>query len=159
MSAPAPALAKQERTVVVRLGDAAAAVSCLSVAFILALVLFPTAFPQVIMDAWHRGRLTPAMMMLALVVDAALYIRVARLLSTKPRLLIAGGLGLVPIFIVFGLSMLFESTASRALVGYATNASARVGEELLAQAYFTIVAAIFLPFLAIRLVAQFKARR
>ncbi len=159
MSAPAPALAKApHRTVTVRLADPAAAVAYLSVAFALGMVFSPVSFPGIIVRAWQQGRLMPAMMVFTLLLDAALYLRVAHLLSTKPRLLVAAGLGSLPIFIIVGLRILFETAVSHALVGYFSNASDRVAEEILAHTYFTMVAAVFLPFLLIRLMQQFQAR-
>jgi hypothetical protein len=37
------------------------------------------------------------------------------------------------------------------------NVQARVGEEILAHTYLGLVSAVFLPFLVIRLLQQFKA--
>lgn len=158
MSAPAPALAKVRRGVVtVRLADPALALAGLSVAFALGLVFSPVLFPELIVRAWQRGHLLPAMMVIALVLDAAIYTRVAQMLSTRPRLLVAICLGSLPLLIVAGLGALFEGAVSRALIEYPSNASARVAEEVLAHTYFTMVAAVFVPFLLIRVVQQFNA--
>jgi hypothetical protein len=97
-------------------------------------------------------------MVFTLLVDAVLYMRVAQLISSRPRLLVAAFLGSLPIFIVIGLSVPFENAISHALAGYSSNVSARVAEEILAHTYFTTVSAIFLPFLLIRLAQPFNAK-
>jgi hypothetical protein len=159
MSASAPTLAKAPgTTVVVRLADPAAAVAYLSMAFALATVFFPASFPGFIVRSWQQGRLIPALIAFTLLVDATLYIRVAKLISSKPRLLASAFLGSLPIFIVIGLSVPFENAISLALSGYCSHVSARIAEEVLAHTYFTAVSAIFLPFLLIRLVQQFNTR-
>lgn len=159
MSASAPVLTKaRPATLTVRLADPAAVVGYVSVAFALALIFFPVSFPAGIVRTWQQGRLIPMIMVFTVLLDAALYIRVAHLISTKPRLLVAACMGFLPIFIIVGLSVPFESAVSHAVAEYPFNVSGRVAEEILAHAYFTTVSAIFLPFLLIRLVQQFNAR-
>jgi hypothetical protein len=161
LSASAPALSLTQAspaTLTVRLADPAAAVAYVSLAFALALIFFPVSFPALIVRTSQQGRLIPAIIVFSLLLDAALYIRVAPLLSIKPRLLVASFLGSLPIFIVVGLGVSFENAISQALVEYPYNVSARIAEEILAHTYFTLVSAIFLPFLLIRLVQQFKTR-
>jgi hypothetical protein len=166
MSAPAPALApiveapaKVRRKVVVRLADPAIVVSYLSVIFGLAVVLFPVSFPQMIVQSWWSGRLTPTMMAFAVVIDMALYLRVSHLLRAKPGFLATGILASLPIIVVVGLSLLLQNAISRTFEIYVSNAQARVGEEILTQTYFAVVSAVFLPFLIIRLSQQFGSKK
>ncbi len=157
MSAPAPALAaKQRRVVVVRLADAAESVTVVSVAFGLALVLFPVAFPHMIVKSWEQGNLLPVMVLFTLLLDAFLYLRVAHLLSSKPGMLAAACLGSLPVLIVGGLSLVLQSAVSHTLSADLPNLQARVAEEILAHTYLSLVAGVFLPFLFVRLIQQVK---
>jgi hypothetical protein len=158
VSAPAPALAKaQRRIVVVRLADAAEAVAALSLLFGLLLVLFPVAFPRMIVNSWQHGQLMLVMMVLTLLLDTCLYLRVAHLLSAKPGVVAAACLGSLPLLVVGGLSFLLQGAVGQTLSGDMPNLQLRVGEEILAHTYLGLVSAVFLPFLAIRLLQQFKA--
>ena len=158
MSAPAPALAKaQRRIVVVRLADAAEAVAALSLVFGLLLVLFPVSFPRMIVNSWQHGQLMPVMMVLTLLLDTCLYLRVAHMLSAKPGVVAAACLGSLPLLVVGGLSFLLQGAVGRTLSGDVPNLQLRVGEEILAHTYLGLVSAVFLPFLIIRLLQQFKA--
>jgi len=158
VSAPAPALAKPQRPkVIVRLADAAVAVASLSLIFGLLLVLFPVSFPRIIVTSWQKGYLVVVMMVLTLVLDAFLYLRAAYLRSTKPTILVAACLGSLPIIVVGGLSFLMESAVAQTIAVDLPNMQARLNEEVLAHTYLGLVSAVFLPFLVIRLLQQFKA--
>lgn len=158
MSAPAPALAKTPRRLaVVRLADASEAVAVLSFMFGLLLVFFPVVFPRMIVTSWQHGQLMPIMMGFTLLLDTCLYLRVAYLQSAKPRPMAAACLGWMPLLVVGGLSLLLRSAVSHTLSAGLPNMQARVGEEILAHTYLGLVSAVFLPFLVIRLLQQFKA--
>ena len=160
MSAAAPAVAKQpqRRIVVVRLADSAEAVAVLSAVFALLLITFPVSFPRLIVTGWQHGQLIPAMMALTLLLDGGLYFRVAHLLSAKPGPIAAACLGSLPLLVVGGLSLLLQSAVHRTLSFDLPNLQARVGEEILAHTYLGLVAAIFLPFLVIRLLQQVRGK-
>ena len=156
----APALAKPQRPkVIVRLADAALAVASLSLIFFLLLVFFPVSFPRIILTSWQRGYLAVVLMVLTLVLDSFLYLRVAYLRSAKPTVLVAACLGSLPIIIVGGLSFLMESAVTQTISLDLPNLQARMNEEVLAHTYLGLVSAVFLPFLVIRLLQQFKATR
>jgi hypothetical protein len=158
VSAPAPALATPQRPkVIVRLADAALAVATLSLIFGLLLVFFPVAFPRIIVTSWQRGYLAMVLMALTLVLDAFLYLRASYLRSAKPTVLVAACLGSLPIIVVGGLSFLMESAVAQTISLDLPNLQARINEEVLAHTYLGMVAAVFLPFLVIRLLQQFKA--
>jgi len=158
VSAPAPALTKAKRQLaIVRLADVSEAVAVLSFVFGLLLVFFPVSFPQMIVRSWQRGQLMPIMMGFTFLLDTCLYLRVAYLQSAKPRPVAAACLGSLPLLVVGGLSFLLRSAVSHTLSIGVTNLQARVGEEILAHTYLGLVSAVFLPFLAIRLLQQFKA--
>jgi hypothetical protein len=158
MSAPASALAgTRERFVIVRLADAAEAVAFLSLVFGLLLLAFPVAFPRIIVNSWERGQLTPLMMALTLSLDTALYLRVAIVRSARPRVGAAVCLGSLPLLVVGGLIPLLRGAVARALSENLPHLQARVGEEILAHTYLGLVLGIFLPFLVIRLLQQFKS--
>ena len=160
MSAPAPALAKPQRPkVIVRLADAAVAVASLSLIFFLLLVFFPVSFPRIIVTSWQRGYLAVVLMVVTLVLDSFLYLRVAYLRSAKPTVLVAACLGSLPIIVVGGLSFLMESAVTQTISLDLPNLQARMNEEVLAHTYLGLVSAVFLPFLVIRLLQQFKATR
>ncbi len=158
MSAPAVARAKvHERIVVVRLADAAEAMAVLSLVFGLLLVLSPVSFPKMIVNSWQHGQLMPAMMLLTLLLDTCLYLRIAYMRSAKPGLVAAACLGSLPLLVVGGLSLLLQSAVSHTLALDRPNLQLRVGEEILAHTYLGLISAVFLPFLVIRLLQQFKA--
>ena len=160
MSAPAPALAKPQRPrVVVRLADAAVTVAFLSLIFGLVLVFFPVSFPRIIVTSWQRGYLVVIMMAITLVLDAVVYLRVAYLRKAKPPILVTACLGSLPIMVVGGLSFLMESAVTQTISLDLPNVQARVNEEILAHTYLGLVSAVFLPFLVIRLLQQFKATK
>lgn len=160
MSAPASALAKIERrVVVVRLADAAEAVAVLSTVFALALILFPVSTPRVIVNSWEHGSWMIAMMLFAFVVDTCLYIRVAHILSARPGMVAAACLGSLPILVVGGLSLLLQRTIHYMISSDLPNLQARLGEEILAHTFLGMVSAVFLPFLIIRFAQQFRAHR
>jgi hypothetical protein len=160
VSAPALALAKvRRRVVVVRLADAAEAVAVLSAAYALALLAFPVSFPQRIVNSWEHGQLMMVMMILAFVLDTFLYVRVAHIHSARPGVLAAACLGSLPILIVAGMSLLLQKAVHSTLTTDLPNLQGRVAEEVLAHTYLAMVAAIFLPFLVIRLAQQFKFKR
>jgi hypothetical protein len=160
VSAPAPALAKPQRPrVVVRLADAAVTVAFLSLIFGLVLVFFPVSFPRIIVTSWQRGYLVVVMMALTLVLDAVVYLRVAYLRKAKPPILVTACLGSLPIMVVGGLSFLMESAVTQTISLDLPNVQARVNEEILAHTYLGLVSAVFLPFLVIRLLQQFKATK
>jgi len=159
VSAPAPALAKPQRpAVVVRLADVSAVVASVSLIFGLLVVFFPVSFPRIIVASWQRGYLVLVMMVLALALDTFLYLRISYLRSSKPTVLVAACLGSLPIIIVGGLSFLLGSTVTQTLSLDLPNLQARVNEEILAHTYLGLVSAVFLPFLVIRLLQQFKPR-
>lgn len=158
MSAPAPSLARtQQRIVAVRLADAAETIAILSLVFGLVLVIFPVSFPRMIVNAWQHGQLMAIMMVLTLLVDSGLYVRVTCMQAAKPGLLAAACLGSLPLLVVGGLSLLLQSAVSHTLALDMSNLQSRVNEEILAHTYFGIVSAIFVPFLVIRFLQQFRA--
>ncbi len=158
MSAPAPSLAKtQQRIVAVRLADAAETIAVLSLIFGLLLVIFPVSFPRMIVNAWQHGQLMAIMMVLTLLVDSGLYVRVTWMQAAKPGLLAAACLGSLPLLVVGGLSLLLQSAVSHTLALDMSNLQSRVNEEILAHTYLGIVSAIFVPFLVIRFLQQFRA--
>jgi hypothetical protein len=158
VSAPAPALAKTPRQLaVVRLADASEAVAVLSFVFALLLVFFPTSFPEMIVKSWQLGQLLPILMVFTFLLDTCLYLRVAYLQSAKPRPVAAACLGSLPLLVVAGLSVLQRSAVSHTLAAGMPNLQARVGEVILAHTYLELVSAVFLPFLVVRLLQQFKA--
>jgi hypothetical protein len=160
MSVAAPALAKSPRfTVTVRLADAALTVAYLSLVFGFLLVFFPVSFARIIQHSWLNGNLTVAMMVITLSIDACLYVRIAYRLSAKPTVLAAACLASLPIVVVVGLSFCLQGAVDYTLSGDLPNLPARVGEEILVHTYMGLVSGIFLPFLALRLVQQFKAAR
>ena len=160
MSAPALALAgAQQRKVIVRLADSALAAAYVSVAFGLLLTCFPVSFPRIIVQNWWNGRLTIAMLVFTLVFDLFLYLRVAHLRSAKLGILAPVCLGSLPVIIVIGLSSLLQVAISLMLSGYVPNIEARVSEEIVTHTYFELVSAIFIPFLVIRLLEQFKTTK
>jgi hypothetical protein len=158
VSAPAPALAKTPRRVVtVRLADAAEAVAALSLVFGLLLVFFPVSFPAIIVHSWQRGQLILGMMVFTLLLDTCLYLRVTYIRAATPGVVAAVCLGSLPLLVVGGLSLLLQGAVSQMVSADMPNLQLRVGEEILAHTYLGLVSAVFLPFLVIRLLQQFKA--
>lgn len=160
MSAPAPALAvkTERRVVIVRLADASDAVTALSLMFGAALVLFPVAFPRMIVNSWEHGQLMPILMVIIFLLDTGLYLRIAHMQSARPGPVAAACLGSLPLLVVGGLSLLEQSAVSRTLAADLPNLQARVNEEILAHTFLQLVGGVFLPFLVIRLVRQFRTK-
>ena len=160
MSAAAAALAvkAQRRVVVVRLADASNAVTALSLIFGAMLVLFPEAFPRMIVNSWQRGQLMPILMVTTFLLDTTIYLRIAYLQSARPGPVAAACLGSLPLLVVGGLSLLQQGAVSHTLAGDLPNLQARISEEILAHTYLGLVGGVFLPFLVIRLVRQFRTK-
>jgi hypothetical protein len=157
MSAPAPALATSPRRIVaVRLADSAEVIGVLSLVYAVLLVVFPVAFPNAIVKSWERGQLLPIMMVFTFLLDTCLYLRVAQRLSAKPGILAAACLGSLPLLVVGASSVLLQRSVKYVLLSDLPNLHAQVGVEILAHTYLALVSAVFLPFLAIRLLQQWK---
>src|SRR5207302_1090230 len=78
MSAPAPATAPQQRRMLrIRLSDPAAAAAYGSLLFAVLVLIFPVSFPRMLADGWFTGRLTPALIVIAGLLNAGVYLRVA----------------------------------------------------------------------------------
>ena len=155
-SALAPAIAKEQpRTLAMRLADPAATLAYLSLLFGFLLVLFPVSFPRIIIENWQNARLTPIMILFTVSVNLGLYLSVAHQRSARPGIAAAACLGSVPVCVLAGLNFVLEATVHTFSSGV-PNASLRVNEEILAHTYFSMIAAIFAPFLIIRLMQQFK---
>jgi hypothetical protein len=123
------------------------------------LFFFPVTFPQLIVKGWQSGQLTLVMMLLPLVLDAYLYFRVAHMLSAKPTIVAGACIGSLPIIIGMGISLLLQSAVAQTIATGLPNVQARITEEVLANTYLGLVSAIFLPFLVIRQVQQWKSRK
>lgn len=159
MSVPAPALAKPPRpTVVVRLASASSGAAYLSMAFGLLLIFFPVSFPRLIVHSWQNGRLIVAMIVLTLAIDTYLYLHVAFMRSGPPSFLVSVCLGSMPLIIVVGLSFLLQNVVTQTLSVDLPHVPARADGEILADTYLSLVAAVFLPFLAIRFFHQLKSK-
>jgi len=156
-SAVAPAIAKEQpRTLAMRLADPAATLAYLSLLFGLLLVLFPVSFPRLIVENWQNARLTPIMILFTVSVNLGLYLSVAHHRSARPGIAAAACLGSVPVFVLAGLNFVLQATIVHTFSSSVPNASLRVDEEILAHTYFSMIAAIFAPFLIIRLTQQLK---
>ncbi len=156
MSAAATALAKEpRRTVAMRLADPAAMLGYVSLMFALLLVLFPVSFPHVIIQNWQSARLTPIMILFTVSLNLGLYLTITYQRSARPGVVASACLGSVPVFVLAILNLVLQATITHTFSGNIPNAPARVDEEILAQTYFALVAAIFAPFLLIRLGQQF----
>ncbi len=157
MSAAAPALVKEpRRTVAMRLADPAAMLGYLSLLFGLLLVLFPVSFPHLILQNWQSARLTPIMILFTVSLNLGLYLTITYQRDARPGVVASGCLGSVPVFVLAALNLVLQATITHTFSGNIPNAPARVEEEILAQTYFALVAAIFTPFLLIRLGQQFR---
>ena len=158
MSAAAPALVKERRrTPAMRLADPAATLAYVSLLFGLMLVLFPISVPRIIVANWQNARLTPLMILFTVSLNLGLYLRVAHRRSAKPGILAAACLGSVPVLLLAGLNFILQASIAHTLAGNVPNALSLVDEEILAHTYFAMIAAIFGPFLVIRLAQQFRS--
>jgi hypothetical protein len=141
------------------MADAAEAIASLSIAFALALVLFPVSFPRIVVNSWQHGQLVPAIMVFIFLLDMWLYLRIARRLSAKPGVLAGVCLGALPILTLGGLAVLMERAVRYTIATDLPNLQARVGEEILIHTYLGLVSGVFLPFLVIRLFQQRRLSR
>jgi hypothetical protein len=159
MSAPAPALGQSPRPiVVVRLSDPSVLAAYVSFAFAFALALFPVSFPGVISKNWFNGHLVLTLALVCCLLNAVSYLRVAHMLSRKPGLLASAALGFFTVVTVVGLSAI-ETTVVAAWIPGLPNPQLYTTEEILAHTYFTLISALFFPFLAVRLLQNFKRGR
>ena len=151
MSAPAPVLAAvRYRVVKIRLGDPAAAAAYVSLVFGLLLVFLPVSFPHMIVKNWESGRLVPAMIFLAALLNGLIYLRAAHLRSAKPGLLTSAWLGALTVGIVVGFSFLLDAAILHEQSKLIPNSQALVNEEIVAHTYWGLISGIFLPYLVIR---------
>jgi hypothetical protein len=139
-----------------RLADPAATLACVSMIFGLLLVIFPVGFPQIIIQNWQNARLTPVMILFTVSLNLGLYLSVAHRRSARPGIFAAACLGSIPVILLAGLNFVLQATITHTLSGNIPNASALVQEEILAHTFFALIAAIFGPFLIIRLAQQFR---
>jgi hypothetical protein len=117
MSAPAPAPAlKPRRMLRIRLSDPAAA-AYVSLLFAVLVLIFPVSFPRMLADGWFTGRLTPALIVIAGLLNAGVYLRVAHLRSAKPGLAGSAILAMLTALTLVGLMLL--GVASRAIANLA----------------------------------------
>jgi len=96
------------------------------------------------------------MILFTVSLNLGLYLGVAHQRSAKPGILASACLGSAPVFLLAGLNFLLHADIAHTLSGNIPNALARVDEEILAHTYFALIAAIFGPFLLIRLGQQFR---
>lgn len=139
-----------------RLADPAIMLANVSLIFGLFLILFPTAFPRIVIENWENARLTPILIFLTVSLNLGLYLRVAHRRAAKPGIMASACLGSVPVIVLAGLNLLLQRTILQTFSGDLTNAPARVNEEILTHTYFAVIAAIFAPFLIIRLAQQIR---
>ncbi len=162
MNAPAvaPVLAKEpRRTVALRLADPGIMLAYVSLVFGLLLIFFRASFPRIIIQSWQNDRLMAAMILFTVLLNLGLYLRVAHQRSAKPGIAAAACLGCVPVVVLAGFNkfvLLAVDYVDFMSSGQATNLQARIDEEILALTYFAMIAAIFTPFLLIRLAQQFR---
>ena len=156
-SAVAPALAKDlRRTVAMRLAYPGMALAYVSLIFGLLLIFFPTSFPRIIIQNWQNARLMPAMILFTVSLNLGLYLRVTYQLSGRPGMAACACLGSAPVIVLAGFNKFVLLTIAYMLSADPPNVLARVNEEILAQTYFAMIAAIFTPFLLIRFAQQFR---
>jgi hypothetical protein len=139
-----------------RLADPAAMLAYVSLSFGLLLVLFPVSFPRLIVQNWQNSYLTPIMILFSVSLNLGLYLSVTHRRSAKPGLVASACLGSVPVFVLAGLNFVLQASIAHTLSGDLPNGLAHVNEEILAHTYFALIAAIFAPFLLIRLGQQFS---
>ncbi len=139
-----------------RLADPAAMLAYVSLLFGLLLVLFPVSFPRIIIRSWQEAYLTPILIFFTVSLNLGLYLRVTYQRSAKPGIVASACLGSIPVFVLAGLNFVLQATIAHTLSGDVPNGLARVNEEILAQTYFALIAAVFAPFLLIRLGQQFR---
>lgn len=157
MSAIAPVLVQsKQRIVIVRLADVSFAMASLSGSFALLLLLFPVWFPQQVFIAWQRGYLPTLTAIFTLLLDGALYFRIAHMHSAKPGILHAVWLGSMPVLVSLASTLVLQSAISDTVRRDLPNLNQRLIEEVLAHAYLGIISAVFVPFLVIRLTQQFR---
>jgi protein-S-isoprenylcysteine O-methyltransferase Ste14 len=157
VSAPAPALVNtQSRRLAMRLADPAATLAYVSLVFGSLLVFFPVSFPRLVVQNWQNARLTPIMIFFTVCLNLGLYLRVAHQRFGKPGIVASACLGSVPVILLAGLNFVLQATIAHTISVNAPNAVARVNEEILAHTFFALIAAIFGPFLLIRLAQQLR---
>jgi hypothetical protein len=156
MSAPAPAIdPKSQPIVVVRLSDPAALAAYVSFAFAFALALFPASFPAVVSKNWLNGHLILTLALGSCLLNAVSYLRVAHIVSRRPGLLASAALGFFTVLTVVGLTVIETKVLGPWIIGL-PNPQPHVTEEILAHTYFTLMSALFFPFLAVRFLQSFR---
>lgn len=156
MSAPAPALStavpavesKRPFLVVIRLADSSAVAAYVSFAFALAMAFFPVSFPALIAQNWLNGRLVPVLALGTCLLNAISYLRGSHMLSRKPGLIASAVLACFTVLTVVGFSVIETTVVTPWLAGLANPQAYAI--EVLAHTYFTMIAALFIPFLAVR---------
>jgi len=146
------------QTTKIRLSDAAGVGGTLSLLFGVLVLLFPDTFPRIIAENWESGRLTALMAFGALIVNGAIYLRVVHLRHSRAQLWTSAYIAFLTVVVIVGFSFLEHAAVLRTELQLLPQPALREREEILAHTYFALIAAIFIPFLLVRLTQNFKRK-
>jgi len=145
----------------VRLSDSAVLAGAVSLLYAVALIVFPRAFPELLLRIFWSGRFFAALTLLLVATNEILFVLICRRRVQRPGLITPVyvaflTIGIVSFFrlLVYGAhaQTLVSHLFSRALSGVREGISS---EELLVYTHLAIVSGIFLPYLMVRVTQNY----
>lgn len=143
----------------VRLSDAAVLAGTVSLLYALALMLWPSEFPQALDRVFHGGYFYYALALPLVASNAILFVLISRRRNQKPNWLTHGYIAFLTVTLVFVLRALLLYADEQAQIAHFhryTSFGGGIGaEEILLYTHLGIVSGIFLPYLIVRLTQDY----
>jgi hypothetical protein len=158
MSSPA-VVPQRIRATKVRIADSALMAGVVSLAYLVLVLVSPRVFPEILAAQFERGVLTVGIALLALALNLGWYLRIARIRQSSLSLLTVIALVMLTLVIAACFSVLVNVSLLRAQVSTVEQQYLQVTEEILIYTYIALVAAIFLPYLVLRLTQDFVTKK
>jgi hypothetical protein len=147
------------RATKIRVADSAVMAAVVSLIYAAFVLLSPRVFPEILAAQFERGVLTVGIALLALALNLGWYWRIAwrrHSALSAPAVL---ALVLLTLVIAVAFSILVNNSLLRSQISAVEHPYLQVTEEVLIYTYFALVAAIFLPYLVLRLTQDFVTKR
>lgn len=147
------------RATKIRIADSALMAGVVSLAYLVLVLVSPRVFPEILAAQFERGVLTVGIALLALALNLGWYLRIARLRQSALSILTVVALVMLTLAIAACFSVLVNMSLLRAQVSVVEQQYLQVTEGILIYTYIALVAAIFLPYLILRLTQDFVAKK
>jgi hypothetical protein len=147
------------RATKIRIADSALMAGVVSLAYLVLVLVSPRVFPEILAAQFERGVLTVGIALLALALNLGWYLRIARLRQSALSILTVVALVMLTLVIAACFSVLVNMSLLRAQTSVVEQQYLQVTEEILIYTYIALVAAIFLPYLILRLTQDFVTKK